>query len=292
VRIERAVPLLARALEDARRTPMPDTNTLGAWPSEALSTAMLDSIAEAVPPDTYEDLADLRAGRFRVRIESPALDHVMQRSRDTELAKHIEQGSRKAEGEAKKCWERVQRPPTLRAATTSRTAVIEIHVDAAVRYSFGSALGGLFADFPGVFIEGDLESGTIFRNGEPLEPIVGGTDVRVHSLRLYSEKKKTVTYYADSAHVGYFVLAATAFAPDPDGAPPTIALYLPDARNPDEPSCLELKPRHVAALWNDFVPLYADRTPALVRADPQVKPAMPRPAPGKACPAKREARPF
>lgn len=286
VAVSRARPLLEAARRDVGRVTPPDPTPLPAWPDDWFTPAMLDSIADASPPDKYEGLDELKAGHFRVRLETPPHDVVTERADDAERRKNIEKWASKAKPEQRECWASLKRPPEKRPNRLARTAVIELYVDAAVQSSGGVKLYGIPVEKPGIHMEGDLGHAIIFRNGEPVAPIVGGTDMRTH--RLYTPQGE----WADSAHIGWFVLSPLVLAPDPNGAPPTIGLYLPDRRNPSEPSCLELPPAKVALLWNDFLPVYAGREPAPVRADPRVAPVTPRPAQGKACPALRDSRPF
>ena len=287
VPIARAIPLLASARALLASLPAPDTTQLMPWPTDSFTAAMLDSIADASPPDKYKGLDALEAGHFRVRLETPPLLLVNERAEDTERRKAIEKWASKAKEEDAACYAQLERPPLRRTARRSELAVIEFHVDAEVTSSGGVKLYVVIPlEKAFIRMEGDLGGAIIFRNGEPVTPIFGGTDWRSH--RLHTPQGE----WTDSAHIGWFVLPATTFAPDDNGAPPTIAIYLPDLRHPDEPSCLTLELAKVALLWNDFLPVYADRTPPPVRSDPKAKPLTPRPPTGKACPAVGERRPF
>lgn len=286
VGVARARPLIEAARGEVARVEPPDTMPRLAWPADWFTPAMLDSIADVAPPDRYDGLDELKAGHFRVRLETPPLDVVTKRADDARRRRNIEKWASTAKPEQQACWARATRPPEKRPNKLARLAVIEVHVDAAVQSSGGLTFYLIPVEKAGIHIEGDLGRATIFRNGEPVTPILGGTDMRTH--RLYTPQGE----WADSAHIGWFVLQPTVFEPDPNGAPPTIGIHLPDKRNPTEPSCLELPAAKVALLWNDFLPVFAGRDPTPVRADPKAQPVTPRPAKGMACPAPREVKPF
>jgi antitoxin (DNA-binding transcriptional repressor) of toxin-antitoxin stability system len=283
--ITRARPLVDAARARLASLPPPDATPLLPWPADSFTAAMLDSIADVAPLDRYEGLDELKAGHFKVRLTTPPLLLVESRAWNAQRRKNVEKWTKGAKGEEKACWEKVPRPPERERATSAALAAVAIHVNAQLTMTGGEKLYGITVAKPFIRMEGDLGGAVIYRNGEPVAPIVGGTDWRTH--RLYTPKGQ----WADSAHIGWYLLPGTVLAPDPNGAPPTIALYLPDLRHPNEPSCLELRPDKVALLWNDFVPAYAKASPPPVRADPKAKPQTPRPAPGQACPV-RSNRPF
>ena len=282
-----AIPLLQAARARTASLPAPDTTRLTPWPTDSFSAAMLDSIADASPLDKYDGVEALTAGHFRVRLETPPLLLVNERADDVARNKAVDQWASKARDEDKACYQQLERAPARRTAQNRELAMIELHVDAAVSSSGGMSLYGIIPlEKAFIRMEGDLGGAIIYRNGAPVTPIFGGTDWRSH--RLHTPEGE----WADSAHIGWYILPATIFAPDDNGAPPTIAVYLPDMRNPDEPSCLTLAPAAVALLWNDFLPVYASRTPPGLRANPKAKPITPRPPAGKACPAAGGRRPF
>jgi hypothetical protein len=93
----------------------------------------------------------------------------------------------------------------------------------------------------------------------------------------------------DVANYGYYVLPADAFAPDANGAPPSIVVDLADLKNPTLESCRELSREVVATVWNDFVLYHAAVGEPFVAADPKRK-AEGAPDKGAVCKASREAR--
>jgi hypothetical protein len=130
---------------------------------------------------------------------------------------------------------------------------------------------------------GDLEGAYIYRNGEAVAPLKGGTT---------PEKQYVDNRWVDMkdvANYGYYVLPADAFAPSPDGAPPSIVVELADLKNPASESCRELPPGIVATVWNDFLLYHAARGEPFRPANPKAKASSPLTA-TQICAASRKAR--
>jgi hypothetical protein len=130
---------------------------------------------------------------------------------------------------------------------------------------------------------GDLQEASIFRNGEPVTLLKGGTTpVKQYIDNRWVDLK-------DVANYGYYVLPADAFAPDADGTPPSIVVELADLKNPALPSCRELPRDVTATVWNDFVLYHAAGGLPFVRADAKKK-STTAPDAGDVCRQARERR--
>jgi hypothetical protein len=130
---------------------------------------------------------------------------------------------------------------------------------------------------------GDLQEASIFRNGEPVPLLKGGTT----PVKQYVDNRWI--NLKDVANYGYYVLPAGAFAPDADGAPPSIVIDLADLKNPTLPSCRELPRDVTVTVWNDFILYHNASGLPFVRADTKQK-STTAPDKGDVCRQARERR--
>jgi hypothetical protein len=100
--------------------------------------------------------------------------------------------------------------------------------------------------------QSDLREAELYRNGERVAPIRGGTTpVKQFINDEWVDLK-------DVANYGYYVFPAEVFAPDSTGTPPVITLKLIDLKNPATPSCKTIGRSALAVTWNDFAAYYGD----------------------------------
>jgi hypothetical protein len=98
--------------------------------------------------------------------------------------------------------------------------------------------------------KGDLQDALWYRNGEQVQPIVGGrTPQRVYVQNEWVEMK-------DVAYRGLYIFNPEVFAPDSTGAPPSIVVHILDLKHPKDHDWVELSGDVVARVWNDFGPYY------------------------------------
>jgi hypothetical protein len=151
-----------------------------------------------------------------------------------------------------------------------RAPVVAVAVDPKIGETTGSVFRRLLLTGPSgkatVRYSGDLRGTYIFRNGEPVRLLKGGTT----PMKQYVDNQWVDL--RDVANYGFYVLPAEVFAPEADGTPPSIVIDLDDLKNPTWPSCRELPREVVATVWNDFVLYFAATGEPFVRADAKMKP--------------------
>src|SRR5258706_10393718 len=118
-----------------------------------------------------------------------------------------------------------------------------------------SALAGTAAGRAKLEFKGDVQAVHWYRNGEPLLPVVGGRTPQV------AFENNAWVVMNDVAYRGIYVFSPEAFAPDSDGAPPSIVLQIDDLKHYDRFILRELPPELVARVWNDFQPFFASNHP-------------------------------
>jgi len=128
-----------------------------------------------------------------------------------------------------------------------------------------SALGGVASTHAKFEFKGDVQAVHWYRNGEPLVPVIGGRTPQVAF-----ENNRWITMN-DVAYRGVYVFTPETFAPDTNGAPPSIVLQIDDLKHYDRFILRELPPDLVARIWNDFRPYYQSVHPSkpFIAADPR-----------------------
>ena len=98
--------------------------------------------------------------------------------------------------------------------------------------------------------KGDVEWVRFYRNGEAVEPVLGGrTPQRVWVSNVFVEMR-------DVAYRGIYVLRPEAFAPDSTGRPPSVIFVIGDLNHPKDQVNCEIEPAVASRVWNDFVPYF------------------------------------
>jgi hypothetical protein len=98
--------------------------------------------------------------------------------------------------------------------------------------------------------KGDLQDAEFYRNGEPVDPAIGGRSPQ----QVYEQNQWAVM--RDVAYRGYYVFTPEFFAPDSTGAPPSIVIRIDDLKHYDRFILFELSPETVSRAWNDFALYY------------------------------------
>ena len=251
------------------------------WPKAQFTPAQLNAVADASNVQKYEPARPFELQHFTVWLQTPPLTLVLQRAADGVERREIDEKAGKAQGITKACYDSLERPPIRRTAEINEAAVFGVHVDdkldekQALKLYQGALQPG------SKVVAGDLGSLTLYRNGTPVDPLLGGRDA--HAAPFYVKKAKwdSKVRWDDSVHIGHYFYPGDVLAPDDNGAPPSLVLYVTDLRHPGMPSCGAIDPRALAVLWNDFEGVYPDRP--FVRADPKKKPAGKRPDTEEVC---------
>jgi hypothetical protein len=141
--------------------------------------------------------------------------------------------------------------------------VVSLHVNPKLSETTGSVLLRAFARGFGAATaakyryEGDVYDVSLYRNGESVEPLVGGTAVEIQYTR------GSYLDVADVANRGFYVYSPEVFSPTVGSVPPEIVVAVDDLKRPEESSenRFTLPPELVARVWNDFAAYYAATKP-------------------------------
>jgi hypothetical protein len=131
--------------------------------------------------------------------------------------------------------------------------------------ALAAALGSYSTTQAKFEFKGDVQAVHWYRNGEPLVPVTGG-----RAPQVAFENNQWVRMN-DVAYRGLYVFAPETFAPDTNGAPPSIVLQIDDLKHYDRFILRELPPDLVARIWNDFRAYYQSVHPdkPFIAADPR-----------------------
>jgi S1-C subfamily serine protease len=288
VMITRAIEPLSNARTRSTSLSAPSAESLPSIPSGRFRTQDLKAFADSVKVARYMAFDSITVGRFFVTLTTPPIFYVRQKAFEKAVGKdrkkreeraHMDEDARFSEMRDFRDWSEY--------VGDERAPVVTLLIEPKVGETSGSFFRRLLVTGQGgkatVRYSADLESAFIFRNGQPVALLKGGTTpVKQYVDNRWVDLK-------DVANYGYYVLPADAFAPDADGAPPSIVVDLADLKNPTLESCRELSREIVATVWNDFVLYHAAVGVPFVAADPRKK-AEGAPDKGTVCKASRVAR--
>jgi hypothetical protein len=233
----------------ARSAPQDEAPALVTLPVRPVQPFPLDQIkayADTINPKPYRKLWEVRAGRFMVALGTPVLDYVVQRSiiremsKDAGLDADAAMAALAGGGDDGYDWEGIDSDLTA--------PLVSFAVAPRAKRSFwgtlGSAVVGGSGDEPKYVA--DVASVTLYRNGRPVEPVVGGNSVQLPFLEQSEIRVRNMV------NMGYYAYTPDVLAPDSLGTPPQIQLLIGDAKHPAESAQLSLAPEVVAQLWNGF----------------------------------------
>jgi len=251
-------PLLKHAADTLRFLPVPDLRLLPTLQGPAYPLPELRAAADSVPVDAYQDLMGFKAGNFVVAVSTPVANLVYAKKYEDQVAKD----RRKREAQAGLTEdERYSEVGTLRdwsdyvGELTKAAVYVEIVPRQGETFwsSFGRSLSASEGYQPGrakYVFKGDLQDAQWYRNGEPVDPVIGGrTPQRVYVENEWVEMK-------DVAYRGLYIFSPEVFAPDSSGAPPSIVVHIFDLKHPHDRDWIEMSGDIVARVWNDFGPYY------------------------------------
>ncbi|MGH7631153.1 MAG: S1C family serine protease [Gemmatimonadales bacterium] len=269
--ITRAAQPLADARAKAVALPPPSAERFPLMPGGRFRTADLKAFADSVKLLRYAKFDSMSVGKFYVTLTTPPIQYVRLRAFEEIVAKDRKKREERAgmDEEARYSELRDYRD-WAEYVGDQRAPVVAIAIEPKVGETSGSIFRRLLLTGAGgkatMRYSGDLRGASIFRNGEPVTLLTGGTTpVKVFVDNGWVSMK-------DVADYGYYVLPAETFQPDADGTPPSIVVELDDLKNPTFPSCREIPRDVVATAWNDFVLYYSARGESFVQADAKKKP--------------------
>jgi hypothetical protein len=286
--ITKAVEPLSAARSKAATLKPPSAALLFPIPSGRFRTQDLKAFADSAEPARYAAFDSIGVGKFYVSLTTPPIAYVRLKAFEAAVGKdrkkreeraHMDSEARFSEMREFRDW--------MEYVGDERAPVIALTIEPRVGETTGSIFRRLLvtgaAGKATVRYSADLEGAFIFRNGEPVVPLKGGsTPVKAYVDNQWVDLK-------DVANYGYYILSADAFAPDANGAPPSIVIELADLKNPTSGSCRELPRELVATVWNDFVLYYGAQGKPFVISDPRNR-TVAGPDKAAVCRASRDAR--
>jgi S1-C subfamily serine protease len=256
--VGRLGPLLKHAADTLRSLPSIEYRVLPTVSGPPYPLVELRAAADSVPVDDYENVQGFKVGNFTIALSTPVANLVYAKKYEDEVAKD----RRKREARAGLTeGERYSEIGTMRDWTDYvgdlTEAAVSVEIDPRQGETFWSGLGRALSASQGYVpgrakyvFKGDLQDAQWYRNGTPVEPVVGGrTPQRVYVQDAWVEMK-------DVAYRGLYIFNPEVFAPDSTGAPPSIVVHIFDLKHPDDRNWVELGGDVVARVWNDFGPYY------------------------------------
>jgi S1-C subfamily serine protease len=264
--ITRAVEPLSIARGKAAALPAPSPTPLPSMPAGRFNAHELKLFADSAKYSRYAPLDSISIGRFQVALTTPPITYVRAKEFERVIGKDRKKREAQADlDEATRYSEMRDVRDWQEYVEDEWAPVIAITVDPKLGETSGSVFRRLLVTGINgkatIRYSGDLEAAYIYRNGQRVVPFIGGTTPvkRFQDDRWIDLK--------DVANYGYYVLPAETFAPDADGAPPSIVIELADLKNPRSESCRELPASIVATVWNDFALYKAGRGEQFTPAD-------------------------
>ena len=256
--INQLAPLLTRAADTVSKLPLPVLSALPTLSGPAYPLTELRAAAESVPPDDYDDLQEYKAGNFVLTFSTPVANFVYFKKYENEITKdRRKREARAGLSEEERFSEVGEVRDWIDYVGALTNAAVSVLVVPKQGETFGSALarglsaaGGYRPGRAKYVFKGDVQDVEWCRNGEPVNPVVGGrTPQRVYVSDAWVEMK-------DVAYRGLYVFDPAVFAADSTGAPPSIVVHIYDLKHPDDRNWEELPGEIVARIWNDFGPYY------------------------------------
>jgi S1-C subfamily serine protease len=286
--ITRAVKPLSLAIARADSAGLPDARVLPIFPRGRFRIQDLKAFADSVKPADYAKYESIGIGRFSVSVTTPPITYVIQKRLEREVGKDRKKREDRAGMNQE---ERFSQMRGLRDwqeyVGDERATVVAIGVQPKIGETTGSVFRRLLLTGVNgketIRYSGDLQEAFFFRNGEPVTPLRGGTGPVIQYVDNRWVDLKDVANY------GYYVLSAEVFAPDANGAAPSIVIELADFKNPTLASCRELSRDLTAAIWNDFGSYFAAADTAYTSTDPN-KVALGKPTSETVCAKSRQLR--
>jgi len=251
----------------------PDLVELPMLDTAVYALATMRMVADTVSFEEYKKFDELRFGDFLISTSTTVSKLVAYHQYEETIA----QDRRKREARAglsedQRYSEFGEFHDWMEYVGNLLAPAVTIQVTPRAGETSGSAWGRALSAFAGTAagrakleFKGDVQAVHWYRNGEPLMPVVGGRTSQV------AFENNAWVVMNDVAYRGMYVFSPEAFAPDSEGAPPSIVLQIDDLKHYDRFILRELPPELVARVWNDFQPFFASNHPEkrFIAADPE-----------------------
>lgn len=245
-------PLLEEAADTLASLPAVDSTLLPVMADESYPVARLRSMARSVSIERYnEQLEEMEAGDFRIRLATPVSHFVAVREYGQEVGAERRERERRAGVPEEELFSALEPYRSWVRYVGNRTQpAVTLEVRSETKEKLGSAFarafaGGGQAKFK---FKGDVGSVRLYRNGTLVEPLLGGP--RVNPVFI----DNPLMELKDVVGEGYYAYRPETFRPDSLGVPPSIVVAIEDLKEPEEnlENRYELPPKAVARVWNDF----------------------------------------
>ncbi len=258
VLITQLAPLLKRAADTLSTLPLPDFARLPMLSGPSYPLTELRAAADSVPAEGYDEVQEFSAGNFILSFSTPVANFVYFKKHENEVARDrrkrearagLREEERYSEVSAFRDW--------IDYVGDLTSPAVSVLVVPKQGETFGSALGRALSAAGGYMpgrakyvFKGDVQDVEWYKNGEAVNPVVGGrTPQRVYVTDAWVEMK-------DVAYRGLYIFDTSVFAPDSSGSPPSIVAHIYDLKHPDDHNWVELPGDVVARVWNDFGPYF------------------------------------
>lgn len=267
--IARAGPALAQAAGQLAALPEPSAEPLPSMPLDHLEIASLKAQADTTDPRLYRQFAEIDIGGFDVALGTPLQIYIAVKLYENDIAKDRKKREAMAGVPEAQRWSQVREyrdwaeyvgpygSPVVSFAIQPKQA--ETTGSVFTRMMLGPNLKATYK------FTGDVAGAQVFKNEEPIDPILGGhTPMTVYVDNQWVSLK-------DVADQGYYVYDLGLLRPADDGTPPSIVLAIRDLKHPKKLQCREVPPKVVAQAWNEFEDFFrVNRVGAqFVRSDPE-----------------------
>jgi len=270
--ISQLAPLLKRAADTLAILPAAKLTFLPNLSGPPYPITELRAAAESVPADAYDEVQEYKAGNFILTFSTPVANFVYSKKYENEVAKdRRKREARAGLSEEERYSEVGEVRDWIDYVGNLTNPAVSVNVVPKQGETFGSLLGRALTTAGGYrpgrakfVFKGDVQDVEWYRNGELVNPVVGGrAPQRVYESNAWVEMK-------DVAYRGLYIFDPATFGPDSAGAPPSIVAHISDLKHLDDRNWVELPGEVVARVWNDFGPYYrhvrSER--AFVPADP------------------------
>lgn len=256
--ITQLLPLLEKASDTLAVLPPPGFRLLPVISGPLFPLVELRAAAESVPADDYDALEEWNAGNFVLTLSTPVANLVFFKKYDDEIAKDRRKREARAGLSGEERYSELSDYRDWRDYVGDLTSpAVKVSVVPRQGETFGSALSRALSASQGYspgrakyVFKGDVQDVEWYRNGVPVDPVVGGrAPQRVYVQNSWVEMK-------DVAYLGLYVFGPNVFAPDSSGSPPSIIAHISDLKHPNDQNYVELPGKVVARIWNDFGPYY------------------------------------
>jgi S1-C subfamily serine protease len=268
----RLLPILDSARAASLRHPAPTLERLPMLDTAVYALTAMRSIADTASFDAYMKFGELRFGDFVISTSTTLSKLVAYRQYQETVARDRRKREARAGLSEDQLYSQFGEFHNWMEYVGNLLApAVTIEVSPRAGETSGSSWGRVLSAMAGTpsgrakfEYKGDVQAVHWYRNGEPLVPVAGGRTPQV------AFENNAWVVMNDVAYRGMYVFSPEAFAPDSNGAPPSIVLQIDDLKHYDRFILRELPPDLVARVWNDFQPYFASNHPEkrFIAADP------------------------